>query len=167
MRFAGNIQLRGYSLIEVIFYIAIFSLVSGGSVLMIFSLQRQVFEYRTNQALTRNATTIMERMLVDLRAANTVSGGTFGSSPGTLTLTDGATSTAYALTSGNITVATNGGTAVALNGAPVSASSLQFDQFDNGKTKAVKVSFTLSATVGGVTVTENFYNTAVLLGSYD
>jgi len=160
-------NLQGFSLIEVVVYIAIFLLVSIGSVTLLLTLQKQVYQYQANQILVRNATSVMERVLFDIRAADTISGGTFGSSPGDLSLLNGATTTAYSLSGGNLMVSVNGGQAAPLTGSPVTVSSLQFDQFDNGVSEAVRITFTMQSVVGGVTVSDDFSNTSVLLSSYD
>jgi hypothetical protein len=109
----------------------------------------------------------MERVLFDIRDADTISGGTFGSSPGTLSLLNGATTTTYSLSGGNLMVSVNGGQSAPLTGDPVTVTSLQFDQFDNGLSEAVRITFTMQSVVGGVTVSEDFSNTSVLLSSYD
>lgn len=158
---------RGFSLIEVVVYIGIFMVVSVGSVLMLLTLQKQVYQYRANQALARNAMSVMERLMLDIRSAGSLSTGTFGSSPGNMTLVNGTTTTAYGLSGGNVTVAVNGAASAALNGTPVSVSSLKFDHFDNGVSEAVRATVIFQSTVGGVVVIETFTDTAVLLGSYD
>lgn len=159
-------RLKGFSLIELVVYMGILVLVSAGSVTLLLSLQGQVYRYQANQALTRNAASVLERVMFDIRAADTISGGTFGSNPGALTLLNGATSTAYTVSGGNLNISVNGGAAVSLVGSQVSVASVVFDQFDNGISKAVRLSFTLQATVRGVTVSETFTDTAVLLSSY-
>lgn len=159
-------RLQGFSLIELVVYMGILVLVSAGSVTLLLSLQNQVYRYQANQALTRNATSVLERVMFDIRASDTISGGTFGSNPGALTILNGATSTAYTVSGGNLYVSVNGGTSAPLTGDPVSAASVVFDQFSNGVSKAVRIKVTLQTTVRGVSVSETFTDTAVLLSSY-
>jgi type II secretory pathway pseudopilin PulG len=159
-------RLKGFSLIELVVYMGILMLVSAGSVTLLLSLQNQVYRYQANQALTRNATSILERAMFDIRGADTVSSGTFNSNPGALTLLNGATSTAYTVSSGNLNVSVNGGAPAPLTGNAVSATNVVFNQYDNGVSKAIRLSLTLQTTVRGVTVTETFTDTGVLLSSY-
>lgn len=160
---------QGFTLVEVIVYIVVFTIVSVGSVAVLFSLQEMVYEHRTNQVMTRNAANVFERMLFDIRGAESVNVGasTLGSDPGSLMLVDGATTTEYTLSGGALLVAVNGGTANPITGDRVTVTNLQFDHYDNTVSEAVRVSITFQADWGTVSTTRSFTNSSVLLSSYE
>lgn len=161
--------IQGFSLVEVLVYISVFTIVSVGSVGVLFSLQEMVYEHRTNQVMTRNVTSVFERVLFDVRAADSVNVGasTLGSDPGALTLVAGATTTEYTLSGGALLVSVNGGAANPITGDNTTVTNLQFDHYDNTVSEAVRVSITFQADWGNVTKIRNFTNSSVLLSSYD
>ena len=160
---------RGFSLVEMLVYLGILAVVSGGSVTLLFSLDTIISQHRAQQLIARNASTALERALYEVRASDTVNTGSssLGSSPGTLALTSGATTTTITLTSGVMKVQTNAGAANALTSSEVSVTNLKFERLTNTHTEMVRIYVTLSATVGHETVSESFTSSAVLLNSYD
>ena len=160
---------KGFSLVEMLVYLGILAVVSGGSVTLLFSLDSIISQHRAQQLIARNATTALERALYEVRASDTVNTGSsvLGSSPGTLTLTSGATTTTFTLASGVMKVQTNAGAANALTSSEVSVTNLKFERLTNTRTEMVRIYITLSATVGHQTVSESFTSSSVLLNSYD
>jgi len=161
--------IQGFSLVEMLVYVAVLMLVSTGSITLLLTLADNVERQQANQLVTRSAHSALERMLKDIRAANTVDTfySTLETSPGVLVLTAGATTTEYSLTGGQIVLGVNGTTVGPLTEERVSVDGVSFYRYDNTITELVRVELTLSATIGESTVTETFNAAATLRGSYE
>ena len=159
----------GFSLVEMLFYLSLLVSVSTVCVAVLLSFKDNIASYQASQRVTNSAVTTLERLLVDVRAAEAVNVGasTLTTNPGTLVLTDGATTTTYSVSDGAVSISVNGATVGPLTDATVVVDELRFFHYVNAETETVRVQLTLSATAGGMTVTERFGSSAVLLGSYD
>jgi len=159
----------GFAIVELVVYLGILAIVSAGSITLLLSLQDIVSKHKAQQLVARNATVALERMLYEVRAADAVNTGasTLGSSPGTLVLTQGATTTSFTLNSGALKIKLNNGSYNALTSSDVSVTNVTFYRYTNSNTEMVRVLMTISATVGHSTVSESFDSAAVLLNSYD
>lgn len=150
-------------------YISILTLVSGGALTMLFSLGDQINTARADRLLSESAQTTLERMLGDIRAADAVD--TFGSTlevtPGTLSLTQGASTTAYTISGSAIVVSDDGNVIGPLTDDHISVDKLRFYRYDNGTTELARVIMQLTATVGDISVTRTFEAAATLRGSYE
>lgn len=148
-----------------IVYIAIFTFVSVGSIQLTFSLNDMIAKYRAEQLVFRSATTVLERVLHDVRDAETVSASSYTAPAGGLTLTGGAATMAFGTTSNAVRVSVGGSDLGALTESGVEVKDLRFYAYSD-VTEFARVKLTLSATVGKSTVTKTFYAGGVLRGSY-
>lgn len=155
---------RGFTLVEMIVYVAILALVSAVSVQLIFSLNDMIAKYRAQQLVFRSATTALERVLYDVRDAESVSSYSY-TSPGSLTLSGGSDTMAYGTVSDVLRVTQGGVDLGPLTEDGVVVGELRFYAYSD-VTDMVRVKMTLSATVGKSTVTRTFYAGGVLRGSY-
>jgi type II secretory pathway pseudopilin PulG len=160
---------RGFSLIEMLVYLAILMIVVGASLTLLFTLDDRIREQRANQLVVQSAQSTLEHILSSVRAADVVNtvGSTLNTTPGVLALTQGATTTTYAIVNGDISVTRNGVSLGSLTDEAVTVSQLRFFSYDNGDTEFVRVVFTLSAQVGDTTVTKTYRGGATLRGSYE
>ncbi len=160
---------RGFSLIEIIVYLALLVLLTAVGISSILSFTDTFTRYRAEKQLTLQVRSALERMVADVRNATAVDVVTssLGTSPGTLELLAVGTSQTYTLTDGAITVAIDGGTASGLTGEGITIDSLTFYHYPSVTTELVRVAVTASATAGDTTVTETYYTSAVLRGSYE
>lgn len=160
---------QGFSLVEMLVYVAVLMLISAGSITLLLTLADNVERQQANQLVTRSAQSTLERMLKDIRGADAVD--TFYSaletSPGVLVLTADATTTEYSLTGGQIMLEVDGTVLGPLTEENVTVEGVTFFRYDNSLTELVRVELTLSATVGESTVTETFNASATLRGSYE
>ncbi|MFA4890137.1 MAG: prepilin-type N-terminal cleavage/methylation domain-containing protein [Candidatus Paceibacterota bacterium] len=155
----------GFSLIEMVVYIAIAAGILAASVNSISSLMKSFNSARVTSKINNSAEAGMERMTREIRTAYGVnSSSVLDSSPGRLKLdtynASGATTTLeFYLNNGVLMVVEGGGAENPLTLNGVSVSNLVFYQIANATTsKAVKVEVIING--------KNFYDTAILRNSY-
>lgn len=168
-KFFTNKHNRGFTLIEMLVYVAILGMVSGGALTLLFSMGDQINQGRVERLMTNTAYTALERMLHEIRAADLVDiyYSTLESSPGVLTLTQSASSTEFSVSSSTLFFAVDSVNQGPLTSEKVSVDDLRFYHYDNGVTELVRIGLTLTAEVGDVTLTRDFEAATVLRGSYD
>lgn len=164
---------RGFSLIEVIVYIAILAVLSTFAVNTLLLIHSSLAEIRVTRALNASAAVAVERMIRVIRDGRSVNIGasTFGSSPGVLALT-GSESPAlthrFSVSGKALLLESGSNPAVRLTPSGVLVENLVFRLVTASTTsQAIKVELTLAASTGKATTTQNFYGTAVLRNSYD
>lgn len=159
----------GYSLLELLIYVALFSALS---VLLVKSLVTSLNVYAAAQSYRRvqaEGELAMERMTREVRSATSITTGssTFDTSPGVLVLSgtdsSGATRTVTFLVSGGQLQINDNGTTGTLTSSSVSISSLIFRKITTAVGTAVKIELTLSTNVGR-SVSASFYDTIILRG---
>ncbi|OHA81860.1 MAG: hypothetical protein A2675_01790 [Candidatus Yonathbacteria bacterium RIFCSPHIGHO2_01_FULL_51_10] len=164
---------RGFSLIEMVVYIALLAILTVLAVNMTLSMTRAFADLRVSRDLNSSATALFERITRDIRGAYDVdaAGSVLGTNPGELLLNTkdaGGTNMTveYFVSSGAVHIKENG-----LDLGPITSASTQTGSFVvreiiGANSKAVKVEVTLSATRGDITKQRNFYTTVVLRGTY-
>ncbi|MDQ3015009.1 MAG: prepilin-type N-terminal cleavage/methylation domain-containing protein [bacterium] len=163
-------QNKGFTLFEMIIYIAVIGMMFAVTIHTIVSFTRSYRHLAVLRSLDRSAVTILERMTRDIRNANSVDTGqsVFVSSPGTLAVvqTSGglSTTTRYYTQSGQMRLDENGSYVGPLTLNNTLVSSLVFQQM-TGTTTAIRIDLTLQSTSGGVTRTKPFHATVILKGS--
>lgn len=164
---AGYKKKKGFTLVEVLVYLAILLVASSAAVSVLLSLRFVLERNRVERALADTATSLLERLVREVRDAERVS--TIGS--GLLELTRSPTTTRFYQSGGDVIVKTEvGGVTVseyALDSAHTEISNLTFASYTVGTTTMVRAVF--AATITGVyaSTTENFSTAAVLRGSYE
>ncbi len=166
----NKIKKSGFSLIEMVIYVSILSVISIFIVNMLISLTST---YRTVVALRsaeNSGILAMERMSRDIRASTSINLGqsTLANSPGVLTLitTSGviSTTTKYYVDQGMLKVDVNGVYLGPLSLFNATVTNLVFRVIDSGVSQAVKVDMTVQGTTGTVTKTKTFHSTVILKG---
>ena len=163
-------QNRGFTLTEMLIYLAILLVLSTSVVSLLLSLRGLMNLYLVDQQVTKNAQIAMERMMHELREADNIDtidpDTTLITSPGHLVLLRGATTTEFYLSNNQIFVSINDVEQGPLTSDEVIVNELRFFSYDNLVTESIRVRFTLTAAMNGATSTETFTNTAVMRGSY-
>lgn len=162
-------QHSGFSLVEVLIYLAVTIVIAMATINMYYSLDSVLLRNSTERKLTNAATVTLERMVRDIRNADAVDIGlsTLGTSPGVLVLEDGATVTQFSLNGGSVEVAVDGSTLGPLTSDDVTVEDLIFRRYQNATTELVRVELTLSASSRAASTTKTFYTSAVLRGTYE
>ncbi|MBI2639426.1 MAG: prepilin-type N-terminal cleavage/methylation domain-containing protein [Candidatus Sungbacteria bacterium] len=166
---------NGFTLIELVVYVALLSVISLVTVNSILILNRTLVSFRLERRLTTSADTAMRRIGRELRLANDVyASSTLGVFPGVLSLSSQESEDDAALK--DVMIYTSGGAVIlrratssptVLTGDGVMVTNLMFWKITNGTvSKSVKVELTLSALSGSASTTKNYYTTIVLRGSY-
>ncbi len=164
---------RGFTLVEMIIYIAFFAILSVVAINATIMVMRSFYSLRITQSISQSATTAMERMSREIRSAYNINtaNSTFDTSPGRLTvLTKDEIGTLltveFYVTAGNqINMKINGADQGSLMTKTVSVTNLIFRQITTTNTKAVKIEMTLTDNRSGITKTNKYYDTIVLRGS--
>ncbi len=171
MRYTSSQPTRGFSLVTVLVYVAIFSVLAMVIVNAFIIFKKNNRTIRTNQAIEAVAQTALERMVREIRGASAIdtTASTLGTSPGVLTLTttdssDNAATIQFFVSNGAIHLSENGIDQGPLSGTNVTVSSLVFRQITSTQSKAVKIEMTITSNDGSKS--KNFYSTVVLRGSY-
>lgn len=165
---------RGYSLVEIIIYLAIFTSVSLVVINSLIVSMSSFSVVRSNRDILESGTLAMERISREIRNANSVAtaNSTLGSSPGTLELNttdinDDPTTIKFTMANGAINLYAGGTLTGNLLGSNISVTSLIFRHIITTEGEAVKIEMTLSDTRTKQSNVEKFYNTVILRGSYN
>lgn len=166
---------------ETLIYSAILGMVAVFATGSILAMMKSYSNVKMSRDLNFSASVAMERMASEIRLANGIddAGSAFATSSGKLKLntTDdlGAPTTIEFFRSGlpageagaGIFVKEGAGASEALTASTTEITSLVFNKITSSTvSKAVKISLTAKAKGGRMEKTENFYNTAILRGSY-
>lgn len=164
---------RGFSLVEMLFYVVILSLSLIAVMQTLMVLTRSYGVLRSVQRIEREASTAMERMIREIRDANDIddAGSVLGTNPGELLLrsTDSsgtARTVEFYLDGGKVSLRENGVVSGLLTTAKATVSNLVFRKITTTNSKGVKIEMTITTGSGPSAQSENFYATAVLRDSY-
>jgi len=160
---------EGFSLVETIMYIAIFSIIVSGLIATAFSILNSFRYLEAYEDIAHSSTFALERMTRELRNASEVDivESVLGTSPGTLVLktTDAVgdpTTTTFSLSGGRIIMQEGSSVAVPLTSTHVTVSNLTFTRSDGANTEGVLLDATFERTLSGETVTTPFRTFVVL-----
>ena len=156
---------HGFTLVEMLVYIAVLMVTAVGSIGLLLSLDNLFAKYRAEQKIFRSATTALERIVYDIRSADSVSASSY-LYPGTLSLSIDGDIFTYATSSDALHVSENGTDIGPLTETGVKVTDFAVYSYSD-VTDFARVRITLSSSYGGITVTETFNAGAVLRGSYE
>lgn len=171
----GSKNKKGFTLIELVVYIALVALVAIVTTNTILILNRVLVALRLERRLASSAETSVRRIARELNLATDIyASSTLNVSPGILSLksleseTDASSKDVMIyVSSGALTLRRSTDQPVVLTGSGVTVTNLVFREILNAATsKSVKVELTLRAASGNASTTRNYYLTKVLRGSY-
>jgi Tfp pilus assembly protein PilW len=160
---------KGFSLIEVMVYLAVTVLLAGALITSFISLSTVLARNATERALTTSAQVSLERMVRTARSAESVNTGlsTLDTSMGALALTESATTTRFYVSGDALMVSVNGTELGPLTSDAVSVEDVVFHRYVASTSEMVRMELTLSAVSKAASSTRTFYSSAVLRGSYE
>ncbi|MCA9363812.1 type II secretion system protein [Candidatus Kaiserbacteria bacterium] len=157
---------KGFSLIEVIVYIAVLVLLSSAAVTTLLSFDTALLRNKTERVLTNAATVALERMEHDMRDALTADTTVSGQ----LTLTSPDATTVFSTDSGQLVLEVDGVDQGPLTPSDVTVDSVTFTRYISAgelDTEMVRVALTLSIETHAASLTETYYVSAILRNSYE
>ncbi len=157
---------RGYSTLELLFYIALFAVIVLVVINAMITMTRS-FREANIQAELLQAGDVVERISREVRQASSISSITATTlrlnaedSAGVSKIVD------LVLSGGDIQLSENGVLVGNLNTSNIIVTDLAFTEITTTKGKAVKIILTLRSSKDVLARTESFYNTVVLRGNY-
>ena len=164
---------RGFTLVEIIIYIAFFAMLSLLAVEATLVVMKSFHTLRLTQSVNQSATVALERLSREIRNEYDfdVAQSTFGTSPGRLTLKTkdalGANTTMefYMDATNQLRLKDGGVDKGALVTKSVTVTNLVFRSITMTSSKAIKIEATLQDSRSATTQTVKFYDTIVLRGS--
>lgn len=163
----------GFSLIEVVLYISLFSVISVLTMNALFATMKAFTDLRISRDINDSSVKMMERMTRDIKSATSVDlvNSTFNATPGRLTFsTINASGTPmtveYFITGNALHVRENGVDRGSLLSSQTSISGVIFNYINTGPSIGIKIDLHVTASRGNVSDTDHFYDTVIMRGSY-
>ncbi|OGF70747.1 hypothetical protein A3C73_03200 [Candidatus Giovannonibacteria bacterium RIFCSPHIGHO2_02_FULL_44_11] len=155
---------QGFSLIEVVVYLALIAVVGVVTVESVFAVYKSYARLRVERRIMLNGDTAMETIIRSVREATSTdaAGSVFGTNPGVLKIggktfsinsSDGALQVDDGLGNADITI-------------DAAVTNLVFYRQATTTSEIIKIEMTLSAGQGSFNKTRNFFGSAVLRGKY-
>ena len=156
----------GYSLLELLIYIALFTFLSVVLVQSLITVMKTYAQAQSYRALQNNGELAMERITRELRNGSTASTSACVATPGTLSIASSDASgdthtTVFGVNTGRVQLTIDGASPSDITTDEVAVSSLTFCRFTTPVGSAVKAVLVLTTTKG-VIVSAPFYTTIVL-----
>lgn len=157
---------NGYSILELIVYISIFSLISIVLINSLITTMKTYARASSYRALQTNGDLVMERVSREIRKGTSVTSSACDSTPGNLTITstdeDNTTNThTFSVENGKLVLSVNGGTVEQISTDEIVINHLDFCKFTARNSTGVKIKLVLETT-GGHKVSSTFYNSILL-----
>lgn len=169
MRYSTLTSGRGFTLIEMLVYMAVLVVVVGALVTTFLSFNTVFFRNTAERALTEEARIALEYILGSIRQADmvNVAESVLESSPGTLVLSTNGIETTFEVSSSTLTVSEDGNEVGPLTSDAVGVDALTFIRYEDTATELVRIALTLSVDTPVYTTTKTFYASAVVRGTYE
>ncbi len=153
----------GFALIEVLIYIFIFILISGGALSLLFSLSDLFTQYKIRQALLASGTTAMERMILEIREADSV----VATSTGSVTLMNDLDTVNFRKNGNQLDLYKNDILQSTLNTSTVEVVDVSFNSYVLNEIELVRIQLELRSTVGAESEDWIINGGVILRGAYD
>ncbi len=157
----------GFTVIEVLVYLAIFVVVTTAATYLLLTLNDVVDRYRVNTALYRSGTGVMEQVVVALRQADQFNlGASVIESPtnGALTVLSDGTSTTFTKSGDELLLTINSVPYGSILDGPVIVDGFTVYQYNTAIGTLLRVKLDLTATVGSSSKSTTLYGGAVIRG---
>lgn len=168
-----NNKQNGYSLVEIVVYLAIFTSLSVLVINSFIVVASSFSTTRTNRDLLESGSTSIERIAREIRQATSVDivNSTLGSSPGVLQLNsvDSSGNTVlikFSVSNGALNLYEAGTLVGNILGQNITVNSLIFRRISTTNGEAVKIEMRLTDSTSKNSESANFYDTIILRGRY-
>jgi len=165
-----NTYAKGFTIVEMIVYIAVLALVLAGVINMVLAVSSTFGELRAARQLNRSAALVLDRFSREVRDANAVvlAGSVFDTHPGELVLDYGVgvPQVRFYLDGGTVKIDRGGSYEGDLTVPYVSTADFVFRRMAGDNSELVRLEMTMTSTSGKASKTETFYASSVVRGSY-
>lgn len=161
----------GYSLVEMIIYVTLLTLVSFIVVQTILSFTSSYSDMTLMRKIEHSGLSAMERMTYSIRRAAVVDSinSSFVTSPGVLMLTHNLTTTPvntkFYIDNGILKMDIGGVYYGPLTTSDVFVTNFTVNKFDSSISSAIKIDITIQSTLGNTTKSKTYHSLVVLRGS--
>lgn len=162
--FLHNKKNGGYSLLELIIYIALFAVISVLIVRSLVTVMKTYAKAQNYRRLQNNGELVMERITREIRNSKSITNGVYTTNPGSLTLvqdTEGVPQTVEFLVSNTSVQVTVDGSTAPLSTTQVTVTNLIFRTVVTTQGVGIKTELTLTTT-SAPSSTAKFYSTTLL-----
>lgn len=173
LRCNNRISTKGLTLIETVVYIAIVSVLTTSAITSLLLLNKSLGEFTASRAIDNTAQVVMEKIVREVRFANSVniSESVLGINPGililnTTTVADVPLVVEFSILTGTLELKRDGVLVGPLTRQNVTIDELIFDFITTPHSEAIKISLVLSSTRGIISLEKTFNTTTILRGSY-
>lgn len=162
-------RIAGFTLIEMLIYMALFILLSVVAVTSMLSFADSFKMYRAEHALNSQLASALDWLQLDLRNGLAVDmvGSTLSASSSVLMINYIGHDVTYTVSGGVLSRQVDGGTPEPLTQSPVTVGDFTADRYESTETELVRVRLTASVGTATSTVTEQYEVSSVLRGSYE
>lgn len=159
---------RGYTLLEVLIYTAVFALVLFAIVAALFAMVKATRHLTEERRVALSAHVALERITRDARNAAAVDAqSVLGSHPSTLIVETEATTTEFFLEDGALQVRENNVLQGALTHQDATVTSFIVYRNDSASSTSVRIELEIQAGTSTNFFSKRFYTTAVLRNAYE
>ncbi len=160
--------LKGFTLVEMLVYLAIFFVVTTASTTFLLSLNNLISQYKVETMLYKSGANALEQVVLSIRQADQVNitNSTFNSpATGRLMVESTASSTSFALNSGSLTMSVNGINLGNVISEGVTVTGFTVYRYPLTVGELVRVKLRLSATTGSITKDITLYGGSIIRGA--
>lgn len=163
-------KITGFTLIEILVYISIFMLVSGGALSLLFSLDDLFVQYKLKQNLLSSGTAMMERLLVEIRESDSFVSAdslTASSTAGKISLDKGVETIKILKNGNNLELYRDGNLESVINNSNVEVLGATFYHYEQNGVELVRVKLDLRSSLESQTEDWSLSGGAIIRGSYE
>lgn len=159
---------KGFTLVETVIYVALVSAISVSIVTTLLLLTKSWSTIKISKNINTAAVTTFERMTREIRNAESVdqAASTLDSTPGTLKINTASSTITFSLASNTLWIQQGTGSLARLTPSTVTPTNLRFRRISTSQSEAVRIEMELQSSALGKTITQSFYTTVILRGTY-
>lgn len=160
----------GFTLVEILVYIAIFILITTSAIGLLFSLSDLFTQYKLKQSLLESGTNIMERLFVEIREADSIvltESEIASSTAGALALDKGTETIKFIKVGNNLESSKDNVFLGNLNNSNVSILGATFYYYEHNGVELIRVKLDLRSTLGLQTEEWSVNGGAIIRSSYE
>jgi len=160
----------GFTIVELVIYLAIFLALSIGAISLLFSLNSVLVQHQLKQELLVSGTTALERILLEVREADLVMASSSvlaSTTAGRLSLVSASGDvTSFELTNGSLNMIINGTNQGNLVGENTTVNQATFYYYEVNGVELVRVLLDMTAMIGQVSSDWSLEGGAIVRGTY-